>query len=310
MTLHVILPCYNEELVLESTTATLVKYFDNLISRQIIDEYSIIYIDDGSTDKSWQIIHDLNNTNKKVHAIKLAHNVGHQHALWAGYEFCDGKCDAVVSIDADLQHDYTKIEEMVFEYKHGFEVVLGIRNNRATDSLFKKYTALTFYKLMAFLGVDLIPNHADFRLLGQHALHALVSFPERNIFIRGLVRKIGFRTTNVYFDVKDRSAGQSKYTLSKMLNLALDGILSFSIRPLRLITLMGVLCLCFAAIETVYVFLAYLTGATIPGWSSILLSVWFIGAFLILSLGIIGEYIGKIYSEAKHRPLYIIEKTL
>lgn len=310
MKLNIVVPCYNEEAVLQETTKQLSLMIDALIKKGKISDCSIVYVDDGSHDTTWVLIEQLQAENKYVHGLKLAHNVGHQHALWAGLEYSADKCDAVVSIDADLQHDIWKIEDMVDAFKKGFQVVYGIRNDRKTDSAFKKRTALGFYKLMQKMGVDIIPNHADFRLLGNDALKALMSYPERNIFLRGMVRLIGFPSTEVYFDVHERFAGESKYTLSKMLNFAADGITSFSVKPLRIISIIGILCVLLSLLEIIYIVVAWLQGNVVAGWSSLLFSLWFIGGLLLLSIGVIGEYIGKIYTEVKHRPRYIIEKTI
>lgn len=310
MKLNIVVPCYNEEAVLQETTKQLSLMIDALIKKGKISDCSIVYVDDGSHDTTWVLIEQLQAENKYVHGLKLAHNVGHQHALWAGLEYSADKCDAVVSIDADLQHDIWKIEDMVDAFKKDFQVVYGIRNDRKTDSAFKKRTALGFYKLMQKMGVDIIPNHADFRLLGNDALKALMNYPERNIFLRGMVRLIGFPSTEVYFDVHERFAGESKYTLSKMLNFAADGITSFSVKPLRIISIIGILCVLLSLLEIIYIFVAWLQGNVVVGWSSLLFSLWFIGGLLLLSIGVIGEYIGKIYTEVKHRPRYIIEKTI
>lgn len=310
MKLNIVVPCYNEEAVLQETTKQLSQLIDTLIDKGKITACDIVYVDDGSHDTTWSLIEQLQSQNKYVHGLKLAHNVGHQHALWAGLEYSADKCDAVVSIDADLQHDIHKIEDMVDAYAKGFQVVYGIRNDRKTDSAFKKRTALGFYRLMQKMGVDIIPNHADFRLLGNDALKALMSYPERNIFLRGMVRLIGFPSTEVYFDVQERFAGESKYTLSKMLNFAADGITSFSVKPLRIISVIGILCVLLSLVEMVYIIVAWIQGDVVAGWSSLLFSLWFIGGLLLLSIGIIGEYIGKIYTEVKHRPRYIIEKSI
>lgn len=310
MKLNIVVPCYNEEAVLEETTKQLSQLIDTLIGKGKITACDIVYVDDGSHDTTWPLIEQLKSQNKYVHGLKLAHNVGHQHALWAGLEYSADKCDAAVSIDADLQHDIHKIEDMVDAYAKGFQVVYGIRNDRKTDSAFKKRTALGFYRLMQKMGVDIIPNHADFRLLGNNALKALMSYPERNIFLRGMVRLIGFPSTEVYFDVQERFAGESKYTLSKMLNFAADGITSFSVKPLRLISVIGILCVLLSLVEMAYIIVAWIQGDVVAGWSSLLFSLWFIGGLLLLSIGIIGEYIGKIYTEVKHRPRYIIEKSI
>ena len=310
MKLNIVIPCYNEEVVLHETARQLSVVLDELISKKKVDVCEIVFIDDGSKDKTWMIIEDLQVTNHYVHGLKLAHNVGHQNALWAGMEWSNGKCDAMVSMDADLQHDIHKIEDMVDAYHNGYEVVYGIRNSRKTDSAFKKRTALGFYTLMRKMGVDIIPNHADFRLLGSKALQALMQYPERNMFLRGMVRLIGFPSTEVYFDVQERFAGESKYTLSKMLNFAADGITSFSVQPLRIISAIGIICVILSLVEMVYILVAWIRGSVVAGWSSLLFSVWFLGGLLLLSVGIIGEYIGKIYKEVKQRPRYIIEKSV
>ncbi|MCR5036391.1 MAG: glycosyltransferase family 2 protein [Bacteroidales bacterium] len=310
MKLNIVVPCYNEEDVLHETARQLSILIDNLIKNKKVDVCEILFVDDGSSDKTWSIIEDLQKSNSYVHGLKLAHNVGHQNALWAGLEWSADKCDAAISIDADLQHDIHKIEDMLDAYNEGFEVVYGIRNNRKSDSVFKKNTALFFYKLMQRMGVDIIPNHADFRLLGSKALKALMTYPERNIFLRGMVRLIGFRSTEVYFDCNDRYAGKSKYTVRKMLNFAADGITSFSVKPLRMISIIGFLCVLMSIAEMTYIVVAWLRHSVVPGWSSMLFSVWFIGGMLMLSMGILGEYIGKIYKEVKHRPRYIVEKNI
>ena len=310
MKLIIIVPCFNEEEVLHETNHQLSKLIDSMVDEKLLTECDIIYIDDGSKDNTWSIIEELRNVSPYVKGLKLAHNVGHQNALWAGLEYSAGKCDAVVSIDADLQHDIHKIREMVLSYQAGYEIVYGVRNTRATDSKFKKKTALSFYKLMQKMGVDLIPNHADFRLLGKNALQALIEFPERNLFLRGMVRLLGFKETNVYFDCNERFAGESKYTNSKMFNFAIDGITSFSVQPLRIITLIGLVCLGISVFEMVYILVAYFQGRTIQGWASLLFSVWFLGGLLLFPIGVVGEYIGKIYKEVKRRPRYIIEKQI
>lgn len=310
MKLMMVIPCFNEELVLHETTRQLTQVLEGLQAEKQMDEWSIVYIDDGSKDSTWSIIGLLHNRDMRIHGLKLAHNVGHQNALWAGYEYAVDKADAIISMDADLQHDINSISDMLVQYHAGFEVVYGVRNDRATDGWFKKQTALGFYRLMKSLGVDIIINHADYRLLSQRALKALVSYPERNIFIRGIVRTLGFKETEVHFDVKDRIAGESKYTLRKMLSFAIDGITSFSVQPLRLIASMGVLIVTLSICAAIYVLVSFLLGRLTPGWSSLLLSIWFIGGVQLLSIGILGEYVGKIYKETKHRPRYFIEDSL
>ena len=310
MKLNIVIPCYNEEEVLQETNRQLTEHLDSMIKENLLAECDILYVDDGSNDKTWSIIEELKTRSPYVHGLKLSHNVGHQNALWAGLEQSVGKCDAVVSIDADLQHDINKIRDMVLSYQAGYEVVYGIRNSRATDSKFKKRTALSFYKLMQKMGVDLIPNHADFRLLGKNALQAMLEFPERNLFLRGMVRLLGFKETNVYFVCNERYAGKSKYSSGKMFAFAIDGITSFSVRPLRIISLIGLICLGVSIAEMIYILVAYFQGRTIQGWASLLFSVWFLGGLLLFSIGVVGEYIGKIYKEVKRRPRYFIEKQI
>lgn len=310
MKLMMVIPCYNEELVLHETTRQLTQVLDGLQTARQMDSWEILYVDDGSKDATWSIIDEHHKADKRIHGLKLAHNVGHQFALWAGYENAVDKADAVISMDADLQHDINSIGDMLAQYHAGYEVVYGVRNDRATDGWFKKQTALGFYSLMHSMGVDVIKNHADYRLLSNRALKALVSYPERNIFIRGIVRTIGFKEAEVKFDVKERVAGESKYTLRKMLNFAIDGITSFSVQPLRLIASMGMMIVVLSICAAIYVFVSYLLGRLAPGWSSLLLSIWFIGGVQLLSIGILGEYIGKIYKETKQRPRYIIEEQV
>lgn len=310
MKLLVVMPCYNEELVLHETVKQLSPVLDDLIKKGKVDECAMLFVDDGSKDKTWSIIEEEQSVNTYVHGLKLAHNVGHQNALWAGYEWAVDKCDAVISMDADLQHDIYSIERMLDKYLEGYEVVYGVRNDRATDGWFKKKTALGFYKLMTGMGVDIIPNHADYRLLSNRVVKALTSYPERNIFIRGLVRTLGYKEAEIKFDVKDRFAGESKYTLKKMLNFAIDGITSFSVQPLRIISSIGVFFVVIAIIEMLYALIAFCLGKTMPGWTSLLISLWFIGGLMLLSMGVIGEYIGKIYKEVKRRPRYLVEEEM
>ena len=295
---------------MRETTSQLTAFIDSMIEEGLLTECNILYVDDGSKDSTWQVIEEMQTVSKYVHGLKLAHNVGHQNALWAGLSCSVEKCDAAVSLDADLQHDIRKMREMVKAYKEGFEIVYGISNDRVTDSAFKKRTALLFYRLMRKMGVDVIPNHADFRLLGKNALHALAGFPERNLFLRGMVRLLGFKETEVHFDCNDRFAGKSKYTLHKMLDFAIDGITSFSVQPLRIITVLGLLCVGVSIVEMIYILVAYFHGSVVRGWASLLFSVWFLGGLLLFSVGVIGEYIGKIYKEVKRRPRYIIEKQI
>lgn len=310
MKLNIVIPCFNEEEVLHETNRQLTELVESMIKEKLLTECDILYVDDGSNDKTWDVIEELQAHSSYVHGLKLAHNVGHQNALWAGLEQSVDKCDAVVTMDADLQHDIQKIRDMILAYQDGYEIVYGVRNTRATDSKFKKRTAMAFYKMMRKMGVDLIPNHADFRLLGKNALQALLEFPERNLFLRGMVRLLGFKENYVYFDCNERFAGKSKYSTKRMFSFAVDGITSFSVQPLRIITLIGVVCLGVAVAEMIYIIVAYFQGRTIQGWASLLFSVWFLGGLLLFSIGVVGEYIGKIYKEVKRRPRYIIEKQI
>ena len=269
-----------------------------------------MYVDDGSKDSTWSLIEHLQSENKYVHGLKLAHNVGHQHALWAGLEYSADKCDAVVSIDADLQDDVSVIEQMIDEYKNGCDVVFGVRKERKTDTVFKRTTALAFYKLMQKMGVDIVYNHADFRLTSQRATQELMQYPERNMFVRGMVKLLGYKSSEVYYDRKERFAGESKYPIKKMINFALDGITSFSVQPLRIITSFGFIVMILSIVAALYALISYMCGSVIAGWTSMLISLWFIGGAILLSIGVLGEYIGKIYKETKRRPRYHIEKTI
>lgn len=308
--LVIVVPCYNEEEVLHETTRQLSAIIDALCQSQRIEEGRIMYVDDGSRDNTWNLIEQLSKENPKVKGLKLAHNVGHQQALWAGLEWAAGSdFHAIVSIDADLQDDVQAIVEMTDRFLEGNDIVYGVRKERKTDTLFKKHTAQAFYKLMSTMGGDVVYNHADFRLMSQRALKALVAHPERNLFLRGIVRSLGFPSAMVYYDRHERFAGESKYPLSKMLNFAIDGITSFSVKPLRLITTFGLLFMLVAIGIIAYALYAYLTGHTIQGWTSLLVSLWFIGGAILTAIGVIGEYIGKIYKEVKRRPRYFIEKT-
>jgi len=310
MKLNIVVPCYNEEAVLHETTKQLSQLVDDLIAKGKIQSCEILYVDDGSHDATWTLIEELQKSSTYVHGLKLAHNVGHQFALWAGLEYAAERADAIITIDADLQDDIAVIEQMIDAYKDGCEVVYGVRKERKTDTVFKRWTALGFYSLMQKMGVNIVYNHADFRLTSQRATQELMRYPERNMFIRGMVRLLGFKTAEVYYDRKERFAGESKYPLTKMLNFAVDGITSFSIQPLRMIATIGFIVTVLSFVAAVYALVSYLCGSVVAGWTSMLISIWFIGGAILLSLGIIGEYIGKIYKEVKRRPRYHIEKTI
>ncbi len=307
----IVVPCYNEEEVLQETTRQLSEVLASMEQEEHIAEGKLLFVDDGSRDATWSIIEQLSTENARVKGLKLAHNVGHQQALWAGLEWAaQAPFDASVSIDADLQDDVNAIIEMVKHFNHGSDIVYGVRKERKTDTLFKKHTAQMFYKLMQTMGGDVIYNHADFRLMSKRALQALVAHPERNIFLRGIVCTLGYPSTLVYYDRNERYAGESKYPISKMMNLAIDGITSFSIKPLRIITTIGILFMFISVAIIGYAIYRYILGHTIVGWTSLLISLWFIGGAILTAIGVIGEYIGKIYKEVKRRPRYFIEKQI
>lgn len=309
--LIIVVPCYNEEEVLQETTRQLSTVLSGMEQEGTITEGKLLYIDDGSRDATWHIIEQLSTENPRVMGLKLAHNVGHQQALWAGLEWAaNAPFNAVVSIDADLQDDVQAIVEMTERFNEGTDIVYGVRKERKTDTFFKKHTAQAFYKLMQTMGGDVVYNHADFRLMSKRALQALVAHPERNLFLRGIVRSLGYPSDFVYYDRHERFAGESKYPLSKMLNFAIDGITSFSVKPLRLITTFGLLFMFVAIVIIGYALYEHLIGHTIVGWTSLLVSMWFIGGAILTAIGIIGEYIGKIYKEVKRRPRYFIEKQI
>ncbi len=309
--LVIVVPCYNEQEVLNETTRQLSATLDRMLEAGTIAEGRLLYVDDGSKDTTWSLIEQLSDAYPCVMGLKLAHNVGHQQALWAGLEWVAASdYDAAISIDADLQDDLEVIPQMADYYNKGIDIVYGVRKERKTDTFFKKHTAQLFYKLMRTLGGDIVYNHADFRLMSRRTLQALVSYPERNLFLRGLVPMLGYPTASVYYDRKERFAGESKYPLKKMLNFALYGITSFSVKPLRLITTVGLLFMLVSVFAIIYALTAYASHQVIPGWTSLLISVWFIGGAILTAIGIIGEYVGKIYTEVKRRPRYFIEKQV
>lgn len=299
--IYIVVPCYNEEAVLKDTTEQLVA----LLPRLSLPA-RILYVDDGSRDATWDMIEAFAKAHPEVCGIRLAHNVGHQNALWAGMEHVADRADAIISIDADLQDDIEVIVRMVDDFRNGADVVYGVRRDRTTDSFFKRATALGFYKAMNSLGTGTVYNHADFRLLSHRALRALMDFPERNLFLRGMVPMLGFHTKMEYYDRLERKAGETKYPLSKMLAFAADGITSFSIKPLRSIFFCGVLFLLVAVGVIVWALIEYFDHNTIAGWTSLLISIWFVGGCLLMAMGVMGEYIGKIYQEVKRRPRYFV----
>ena len=309
MKLYIVIPCYNEEEVLpwslERLTALITRLRDELSV-----EARLLLVDDGSRDRTWQLISDAADRHPEVAGLKLAHNVGHQNALWAGLEQAVDKCDATVSIDADLQDDESAIVDMARQVLQGCDIVYGVRKERKTDTWFKRTTAQAFYSVMQTADKNMLYNHADFRMMTRRAVQALMQYPERNMFLRGIVRQLGFNEGYVYYDRTARTAGESKYPLKKMISFSIDGITSFSTAPLKFITFAGLTMTLVALIIIVYALYEHFTGRTIEGWTSILVSLWFIGGVVTTGVGITGVYIGKIYTEVKRRPRYFVDKTI
>ena len=307
--LAIVVPCYNEEEVLPQTNSQLTALLDGMIKEHLVSAESyILYVNDGSRDKTWEIIDGYAAASSHVRGLKLAGNVGHQNALMAGLDTARADSDLTVSIDADLQDDINAIPEMVRKYNDGCDIVYGVRRKRDTDTFFKRTTAQMFYKFMSSMGVKSVYNHADFRLMSRRAVDALCQYEERNLFLRGLVPLLGYKTDSVYYDRLERQAGESKYPLSKMLSFAVDGVTSFSVKPLRLIFDLGVIFLLISLAILVYVIVSLCKGNGAQGWASLMLSIWFVGGCLLICLSIIAAYIGRIYTEGKHRPRYNIEK--
>lgn len=309
--LYLVVPCYNEEQVLPETSKRLLEKIRNMVAKEKISENSrIIFVDDGSKDKTWEIISALHESDPAFSGLKLSRNRGHQNALLAGLMEAKKHADMVISLDADLQDDIEVIDEFVNEYYRGSDVVYGVRSSRETDTYFKRSTARGFYKFMRLMGVDIVQDHADYRLMSRRALDALEHFEETNLFLRGIVPLIGFKSSIVTYERHERFAGESKYPLKKMLAFALDGITSFSIKPIRFITALGVIIFALSVVALGYSIIMNIIGNTVSGWTSIVCSIWMIGGIQLLCLGIIGEYIGKIYNETKKRPKFIIEAFL
>lgn len=307
----IVSPCYNEEEVLNETLAQLSGLIIDLVDREMISNQSFVaFIDDGSADTTWSIIENKASQNIYVKGLKLAANVGHQNALLAGLITFNEDADALISIDADLQDDIEIIEQMIEKFKLGVDVVYGVRKERTTDSFFKRNTALFFYFLMKKMKTNVIPNHADYRLCSNRVIKSLSDFKEINLFLRGIIPLIGFRKENVYYDRLERFAGKSKFPLKKMLSFAWNGITSFSTFPLKLVTAIGFVIFFICLIMSSYAIYAIYTGNTVPGWLSTVLPMYFLGGIQLFSIGVIGEYIGKIYSEVKQRPRYIIDKRV
>ena len=309
--LYIVVPCYNEEEVLPETSKRLKEKRKALIEAGVIGEKSrILFVDDGSKDKTWLLIQEFCANDTCFSGLKLAHNRGHQNALLAGLMTAKEYADIVISMDADLQDDIEAMDAFIEKYHAGNDIVYGVRSSRKKDSFFKRSTALAYYRFLQKMGVDIIYNHADYRLMSRRALEALADFKEVNLFLRGIVPLIGFQTAVVEYERSSRFAGESKYPLKKMLSFAIDGITSFSIKPIRMITALGFLIFAFSLIMLIYSIVIKITGHADSGWASLICSIWMIGGIQLLSVGIIGEYIGKIYNETKARPRYIIEEFI
>lgn len=309
--IYLVIPCYNEEDVLIETANRVKQKFEWLIEENKINKNSrIVFVDDGSKDKTWNIIEKLYSSNELFLGIKLSKNRGHQNALLAGLMTIKDYCDAVISLDADLQDDINVIDKFIEKFYEGNDIVYGVRNSRETDTLFKRTTAQGFYKFMSLLGVDIIYNHADYRLMSRRALFGLEEFKEVNLFLRGIVPLIGYKYAIVEYERNERFAGESKYPLKKMISFAFEGITSFSVKPIRLVLLTGVIMFLTSLIALSYSLIVWVLGKTIQGWTTLVISIWMLGGIQLLCFGVIGEYIGKIYIETKQRPKFIIDKFL
>lgn len=304
-------PCYNEEEVLRETASRLKDKMQWLIRNKVISDKSrITFVDDGSKDKTWSIIEELNSNDKIFSGVKLSRNRGHQNALLAGLMTVKDYCDAAISLDADLQDDINVIDKFIEKFNYGCDVVYGVRSERKTDTVFKRTTAQGFYKIMKVLGVDIVYNHADYRLMSKRALDSLQDFKEVNLFLRGIVPLIGYKSDVVLYERNERFAGESKYPLKKMLSFAFEGITSFSVKPIRLILTVGILMFISSLAALLYFLIIWMAGKTVQGWTTVVASIWMLGGIQLLCLGVIGEYIGKIYIETKERPKYIIDKFI
>ena len=309
--LYLVIPCYNEEEVLPITQKALKEKMDNLIkNKKISKDSKVMFVNDGSKDKTWELIEEYHKEDPLFVGVKLSRNKGHQNALLAGLMTAKKYADITISMDADLQDDINVIDKMIAENNAGSEIVYGVRSSRKKDSWFKRFTAESFYKLMHAMGVEVVFNHADCRLMSKRVLDELEHFEEANLFLRGLIPLLGFKTSIATYERNERAAGESKYPLKKMLSFAWDGITSFSVKPLKMITTLGFIMLFISVVMIIYTIIVKILGNTVDGWAFIMLSIWFIGGVQLVSVGLIGEYIGKIYNETKHRPRYIIEKEL
>ena len=309
--LYLVIPCYNEEQVLPVTSKLFLDKLMSLIgSDKISDKSRVCFINDGSRDKTWEIVKELCSEEPHFAGISLAHNKGHQNALICGLMEVSGKCDITISMDCDGQDDINAIDGMVDEYLKGADIVFGVRSDRTTDTWFKRTTAQSYYKFLKFMGVDIIPDHADYRLMSSRALKALAGYKEVNVFLRGIIPQLGFKTAIVYYSRAERMAGSTHYPLKKMLALAIDGITSFSIKPLRMITTLGTIIAFLSFVGIIYVIVGAIIGNTTQGWASMTVLLCFLSGIQMISLGVIGEYIGKIYLETKGRPRYIVDESI
>lgn len=309
--LYLAIPCYNEEEVLPDSAQKLLMKYDELLSKgKITGDSRIFFIDDGSRDKTWEIIEKLHNADKRFCGIRMSRNRGHQNALLGGLMTLRGKADAVISLDADLQDDINAIDLMLDKYEEGCDVVYGVRSSREKDSFFKRFTAEGYYRVLEKMGAKIVFNHADFRLMSDRALEEFSQFHEVNIFLRGLVPMVGFKSAIVEYERKERLAGESKYPLKKMLALALEGITSLSVKPLRFITAIGIFAFLVSIIMLIYFLIRFFTGHTVTGWASLAVSIWALGGIQLLAMGVLGEYLGKIYLETKQRPRFIVDSIL
>ena len=309
--LAIVVPCYNEASVLLQSNEQLLSLLALLEGKGRIGCRSfVLYVDDGSRDETWRLIAKCHRDSPRVMGLRLGSNAGQQNALMAGLQEANRNADLVITLDADLQDDLSAVEEMLLRYEEGHDIVYGVRNARPHDSFWKKNTALLFYKLMTWMGIKTVFNHADYRLMSHRAISKLSEFRERNLFLRGIIPLLGYRATSVYYSRNERKAGESHYPISRMVNLAVDGITNFSVRPLRLITGIGFSFLFFSIIAVLYTLVRWASGNTVIGWASLMISIWFLSSAILIALGTVGEYVGKIYTEVKHRPRYTVEQVL
>lgn len=309
--LYIVIPCYNEEAALPITAKRMAELMTDMTDKGLISPKSrVSLVDDGSRDRTWEAIEGIHASDERFEGIKLAHNAGHMNAIWAGMSMVHEKCDCLVTIDADLQDDVNAIYGFIEKYSQGADVVYGVRSSRETDTFFKRVTARGFYKVMNAMGAETVYDHAEYRLLSRRAVEALLQFGEVNMFLRGMVPLLGFNTEKVYYERGERVAGETKYPLSKMISFAVDGITSFSNKPIRFVFFGGLFCAMMGIIMAIYVLVRWIGGHSVAGWASLMMSVWLIGGAQLTAIGLVGEYIGKIYMETKRRPKFILDKYL